>query len=319
MHKKYLIGVDIGGTAVKMGLFSAEGALLQKNSFKTPKNYSETLKNVAETAVDMLKAHAASVDEVIGMGVGVPGPVDESGVVHGCVNLGWGDVPVVKLLENLCPIKAAAQNDANTAALGELWQGAGKDSESFFIFTLGTGVGGAAVLNKQLWHGFHGGGGEIGHLRVDYDETDLCTCGQTGCLEQFSSATGLVRITRRMLKNGAESTLSIYDLDAKRIFDAFLQGDETAKKAVSIMVSRLSQAISELTVILDPETVIIGGGVSQAGEPLIELIRRQYQKAAYKDMKDTKIVLSALGNDAGIYGGAYLALKSFWHAKRQRG
>lgn len=206
--KKYAFGVDIGGTTCKIGFFDTNGTLLDKWEIKTntENNGESILSDVAKAVDNKLAQEAISKDDVQGIGIGVPGPVDSQGVVHRCVNLGWGVVNVAEELGNLTGLKIKVGNDANVAALGEMWQGGAKGSKDVIMVTLGTGVGGGIIVDGKVVAGFNGAGGEIGHITVNNDEIEACNCGQYGCLEQYTSATGIVRLAKRKLAKSTEET-----------------------------------------------------------------------------------------------------------------
>ena len=313
MTKNYLFGIDIGGTSVKLGFFDENGELLHKRSFKSAETSEKVIEDCRKNIADVMAQFNVTAEQVIGAGIGVPGPVDKKGVVHGCVNMGWGDVELTSELSRLCGIKTVAQNDANVAALGEYWRGAGSGRESMLMVTLGTGVGGAMVINGEILAGAHNTGGELGHICINRDETLVCTCKKTGCLEQYASATAIVRMAKEEIAKpeNADSAINDGEITAKRVFDLSQQGDKAAQNVIAKMTDSLGFGLSIATTICDPELIVLGGGVSLAGEPLLKLVREQYDKHSYKDMKDTEIALSTLFADAGIYGAAYMALCEF--------
>lgn len=305
-------GVDIGGTSVKMGLFSMEKGLLEKWQIpsRSDGNSAVMLAEIADSLLEKIAEKRLAPSEICGVGVGAPGPVDAQGVVHVCVNLGWGRVALKSDLEALCGLTVHAENDANVAALGELWQGAAKGCNSMVLVTLGTGVGGAVVLNGRLIKGAHGCAGEVGHICVCSDETVLCSCGRRGCLEQYASASGLVRLAEKMISSGKETKLTAEKLNAKAIFSAAQAGDAVAHMAIDQMAKFLGSALADIAAVCDPQVIVIGGGVSQAGEPLRAATERHYRSMAFGDMANTPIKIAALQNDAGIWGAAGLLLNS---------
>lgn len=311
----YGFGVDIGGTTIKMGFFEESGKLLDKWEIVTNKenNGRFILSDVAKAVDNKLAQEQISKEEVIGIGIGVPGPVNSEGIVNGCVNLGWGRCNVAEELSALTGMKVKAGNDANVAALGEMWQGGAKGSENVIMVTLGTGVGGGVIVGGRVIAGSHGAGGEIGHITVNEDEIEACNCGQYGCLEQYASATGIVRMAKRKLAKTTEQTslkeVSETDLSAKLIFDEAKAGDRIAGELVEELGSILGSALSNIACVADPEVIVIGGGVSKAGSILIDTIRKHYAETSFHACRDTRFELAGLGNDAGIYGCMQLILQ----------
>lgn len=304
--KKYAFGVDIGGTTCKIGFFETSGTLLDKWEIKTntENNGEMILSDVAKAVDNKLAQEGISRDDVQGIGVGVPGPVRSDGVVNRCVNLGWGMVNVAEELGALTGLQVKAGNDANVAALGELWQGGAKGSRDAVMVTLGTGVGGGIIVDGKVVAGFNGAGGEIGHITVNNDEIEPCNCGQYGCLEQYASATGIVRMAKRKLAKTAEETgLSKYEnLTAKDVFDEAKAGDAVAMDVVEEICGILGAALSNIACVVNPEVIVIGGGVSKAGDILIKTIQEHYIETSFHACRDTRFALAVLGNDAGMYG-----------------
>ena len=308
---KYCFGVDIGGTTVKIGLFTTEGELLEKWEIKTrTENKGEAiLPDIAESLKRKMEEKGLAVQEMSGIGIGIPAPVDAKGVVQNTANLGWGYKEVKREMEELTGLPVEAGNDANVAALGEMWLGAGKGRENMIMVTLGTGVGGGVIVNGRPLVGAHGAGGEIGHLCVNYEETEHCGCGKTGCLEQYASATGIARLARKRLeKDDADTVLRGRHLSAKSVFDALKEGDKVAEEIVEEFGEYLGHALANLAAVTDPAVIVIGGGVSRAGEILMGYVEKNFQKKAFFSNKDTEFVLATLGNDAGICGAAKLIL-----------
>lgn len=310
--KKYAFGVDIGGTTCKIGFFETSGKLLDKWEIKTntANNGESILSDVAQAVDNKLAQEGISKDEVQGIGIGVPGPVKSNGVVNRCVNLGWGVVNVEDGLGNLTGLKVKAGNDANVAALGEMWQGGAKGSRDVVMVTLGTGVGGGIIIDGKVVAGFNGAGGEIGHITVNNDEIEACNCGQYGCLEQYTSATGIVRVAKRKLDKSADETSlrSIENLTAKDIFDAAKANDAVALGLVDEVCQILGAALSNIACVVNPEIIVIGGGVSKAGDILLDSIQKHFAESAFHACRDTKFALAGLGNDAGMYGCVQMLL-----------
>ena len=308
---KYCFGVDIGGTTVKLGLFTTDGEIVDKWEIKTrTENQGEAvLPDIAEALKEKLEEKKIDRDEVEGFGVGVPAAVNTEGVVQNTANLGWGYKEVKREMEELSGMRAEIGNDANVAALGEMWLGAGKGRKNIVMVTLGTGVGGGIIIDGKPLVGAHGAGGEIGHLCVNYEETDHCGCGNTGCLEQYASATGITRLANiRLAKDDAKSVLREQEVSAKTVFDAVKAGDAVAKEIAEEFGKYLGHAMANLAAVADPSAIVIGGGVSKAGEVLIEYVEKNFKERAFFANKDTEFVLATLGNDAGICGAAKLIL-----------
>ncbi|MCI9681452.1 MAG: ROK family glucokinase [Lachnospiraceae bacterium] len=309
--KKYCFGADIGGTTVKLGLFDTEGNVLDKWEIKThtENEGSAILPDTAAAILAKIEERKLNPEEVAGIGVGVPGPVSADGIVPHTANLGWGYKEVTKELSERTGLPCKAGNDANVAALGEMWMGGAKGHKDVLLLTLGTGVGGGIIVDGKILIGAHGAGGEIGHIHVEDQIEEHCGCGNQGCLEQFASATGIARLARVALAESEEpSLLREGEVTAKAVFDALKEGDELAKRVVERFGKYLGTAISVMAGILDPEVIVIGGGVSKAGWILLDYIRKYYKPYAYKSSKDTEFALAQLGNDAGIYGCAKLIL-----------
>lgn len=304
--KKYGFGVDVGGTTIKMGFFETSGKLIDKWEIKTDtSNGGENiLSDIAKAIDNKLAQEGISKNDVQGVGVGVPGPVNSKGIVLKCVNLGWGVFNVEEELASLTGLKVKAGNDANVAALGEMWQGAGKGSEDMVMVTLGTGVGGGIIVDGKVIAGANGAGGEIGHITVNNDEIEACNCGQYGCLEQYTSATGIVRMAKRKLaKTDEETSLrAVEELSAKTIFDEAKKGDKIAGELVEELGKILGGTLSNIAAVTNPAVIVIGGGVSKAGQILIDTIHKHFTESVFHACKDTRFVLAGLGNDAGMYG-----------------
>lgn len=309
--KKYVIGVDIGGTTVKLGLFHLNGEVLDKWEIKTrTENGGERiLPDVAASIDERLKEKGISKEEVSGVGCGIPGPINEEGIVPHTANLGWGYKEVTKELEALTGLPCKGGNDANVAALGEMWKGGAEGYHNVIMVTLGTGVGGGIIIGGKIVAGSHGAGGEIGHLHVDDDIPGKCGCGNQGCLEQVASATGIVNLAMRALKDSeAPSILRQGEVSAKTVFDAVKAGDALAMEVAECFGKYLGTALANIAAVVDPQAIVIGGGVSKAGPVLLTYIEKYYQKYCFKSCQDTRFVLATLGNDAGIYGSAKLVL-----------
>lgn len=306
--KKYIFGVDLGGTTVKMGLFLSSGELLHTWEIptRTEKGGKYILGDIADSVIETLREREISKDDVEGIGIGVPGPVGADGTVFKCVNLGWGVFNVADRLQELTGLKVKAGNDANVAALGEMWQGGGKGCHSIVMITLGTGIGGGIILNGEILSGTNGAAGEVGHIPVWDDETEMCGCGKRGCLEQYGSATGIVRVAKRYLKAHDEpSILRQYDdFTAKEVCDAAKENDAIAIEILDLVGKILGKALACISCVVNTEAFVIGGGVSRAGSVLLDPIEKYFKEYAFHAARDTEFKLATLGNNAGIYGGA---------------
>lgn len=310
---KVCIGIDLGGTTAKIGLLSVNGVILDK--WEVPTRLEESgvhiLPDIAASVLAYLEAHGIAHEQVAGAGIGVPGPVTPDGNVNVCVNLGWENVnPEQELSRLLGGIYAKAGNDANLAALGEMWQGGGKGYKNLMLFTLGTGVGGGVVIDEKVVAGFRGMGGEIGHIVVNFEEPDRCNCHNYGCLEQYASATGIVKEMKRALLR--EDTPSVLrdraSFSCKDVLDAAKAQDALALSLVDRCMRYLAIAMHYVTHITDPEIFVIGGGVSRAGQFLLDIIEAHYKKLTVMGKGRARLGLATLGNDAGMYGAARLIL-----------
>ena len=312
--KEYCFGIDVGGTTVKMGLFTTEGELLDKWEIPTRKEDGGAyiLNDVAASVEAKLAEKNIEKEDVAGAGIGVPGPTLDTGYVSICVNLGWKDKNPANELSELLSIPVKAGNDANVAALGEMWKGGGEGYLDVVLLTLGTGVGGGIIINGEIAPSHRGVGGELGHITVNPDEEATCNCGNHGCLEQYASATGVVRIAKKLLAASKEesSLRTLETVTAKDVFDAAKAGDHLAVEAVEVLGKYLGLVVANVALTVDPDVFVIGGGVSKAGQVLIDVITKYYHKFA-KIIGDNKakVVLAKLGNDAGIYGAARMVLK----------
>ena len=311
--KQYVFGIDLGGTTVKMGLFSVSGTLLDKWEIptRTEDGGKFILTDIALSMNESLERHGIDHNDLAGAGIGVPGAVLDESYVKPCVNLnGWGGFDVAERFSALCccPVKVA--NDANAAALGEMWQGGGKGSSNMVLVTLGTGVGGGVIVEGKLLTGIHGSGGEIGHLKINSEEEVVCGCGKRGCLEQYVSATGIVNQAKRFLSScDTPSELrKLSSFSAKDVLDLAKSGDAVAAHVAAAFGEILGRALAIVSCVCDPEVFVLGGGVSKAGQYLIDLVQPAFLKHAFPATEPTRFGLAILGNDAGIYGAAKLIL-----------
>ena len=309
--KNYVFGIDVGGTTVKCGLFTVKGELLEKWEIptRTENNGAAILPDVAETVLKKISEKNLDKEEVAGIGIGVPGPVNDKGVVLKAVNLGWGIMDVNEILGGLTGLAVQAGNDANVAALGEMWRGGGQGFQNMVLVTLGTGVGGGVILGGRILTGATGAAGEIGHIHIEDKEADTCGCGNHGCLEQYASATGIVRLAKRRLDaDNKDSVLRQGEVSAKTVFDAVKAGDEVACEIAEQFGQYLGKGLAAIAAVVNPEAFVIGGGVSKAGDILCQYITKYYEKYAFHGCKNAQFKLATLGNDAGIYGAAKLVL-----------
>ena len=309
---KYGFGVDLGGTTVKIAFFDQTGTMLDKWEIPTvtANNGSQILPDIAASVLNYLEDKKISREQIIGIGIGVPGPVDDAGVVNRCGNLGWGVFNVHTALGELTGFPVKAGNDANVAALGEAWKGGAVGCDNMVLATFGTGVGGGIVVNGKPVNGIHGAAGEIGHVVVERDEKEPCTCGKYGCVEMYCSATGVVRLAkRRMAQDQRHSVLrEIDNLTCKDVFDAGNRGDALALDVLEQVYTYMGQFLAAVCCVTDPEVVVLGGGVSKAGQPLLEGAKRYFDKYIFHASASIRFALATLGNDAGAYGAFKLIL-----------
>lgn len=303
----YYVGVDVGGTTIKLGLFSDAGELLEK--WDIPTSTENDGEGILPDIVDSIEAKRAERGgNIKGIGVGIPGPITDDGVVLKCANFGWGVFNVRNALAGLTGVgNVRVANDANVAALGEMWKGGGRGYDSIVMVTLGTGCGGGIIYNGRVLTGTKGAGGEIGHIKVEKNETETCGCGNRGCLEQYVSAPGIVRMAKRGLRE--DSCLNgMEEFTAKDVFDGAKAGDAYCLEIVDRFGRYLGTALSNIAHVVDPEAFVIGGGVSAAGGIILDVVEKYYAENAMYALKDTKFCLAELGNDAGIYGAVRMVL-----------
>ena len=308
---KYCFGADVGGTTIKLGLFTVDGEILDKWEIitRTENEGESILQDIAMALKEKIQEKAIPAEEVIGIGMGIPAPVNSEGIVRKTANLGWGYKEVTKELTELTGLPSKGGNDANVAALGEMWKGAAAGHKSGVMVTLGTGVGGGVIINGKIVTGAHGAGGEIGHIHVDDEVPGTCGCGNHGCLEHVASANGIVRLAKWMLEqNAVKTVLDPETMSAREIWDAVKAGDPFACEVAERFGKYLGLALSAVAGTADPEVFVIGGGMSRAGQIVIDYIQKYYMKYAFPSCKDTQIVLATLGNDAGICGAAKMVL-----------
>ena len=312
---KYGFGIDLGGTTVKIAYFDENGTMLEKWEIPTvtENGGAQILPDIAASVKGYLAANKIPDSDIMGLGIGVPGPVNGQGVVNRCVNLGWGVFNISETLSELTGFPVKAGNDANVAAMGEFWKGGGQGFKNVVFVTLGTGVGGGIIIDGNLLHGTHGAGAEIGHMVLNKYETAKCGCGKQGCVEQYCSATGIVRMAnQRLAKDEAPSSLrENQEVTCKDIFDAGKAGDTVALEILDTYYDCMGQFLGTLCSVINPETVVLGGGVSKAGQVLIDGLMPYFKKYVFHGASDVKFSLASLGNDAGAYGAFKLAVDAF--------
>ncbi|ATD30209.1 ROK family glucokinase [Macrococcoides bohemicum] len=311
-----ILAADIGGTTCKLGVLDETLEILHKWEIptKTENNGESILKNVYDSFVVNAKHKNYKMEDVLGIGLGIPGPIDfKTGVVNGAINLNWhGKINIKEQFEKLSGLPVYVDNDANVATLGEKFKGAGQNEPDVICVTLGTGVGGGIISNNELVHGHNGSGGELGHFKVDFKERFQCNCGKKGCLETVASATGVVNLSYHyyaelQFQTVIEDAIKNRTLQAKMVFDAAKAGDEFATYVIKKVARNLAYALSIFSVVTNPKYIIIGGGVSKAGNFLIQHIEDVYREITFTPAtQGTKIVTATLGNDAGIIGAAGL-------------
>lgn len=313
---KYIYGIDIGGTTVKMGLFDEKGDMLEKWEIVTRKenNGENILPDIVKSIKEKNTEKSIETDDILGIGMGVPGPITEDGRVLKCANLGWGIFSVADEMSKLTGVeKVKVGNDANVAALGEQWRGGGRGFDNIVMVTLGTGVGGGIIMDGKILTGENGAAGEIGHITVNPKETLTCGCGCKGCLEQYSSATGVIRMAKERLEASDKPSelrkFAADEIDGKEVFDAYKAGDELAAEAVNEFAIYLGMGLGNVASVVDTQAFVIGGGLSKNGPVVIDIVKEQYKKNVMFALKNTEFRLAELGNDAGMYGAVRMVLQ----------
>ena len=313
---KYIYGIDIGGTTVKMGLFDEKGDMLEKWEIVTRKenNGENILPDIVKSIKEKNTEKSIETDDILGIGMGVPGPITEDGRVLKCANLGWGIFSVADEMSKLTGVeKVKVGNDANVAALGEQWRGGGRGFDNIVMVTLGTGVGGGIIMDGKILTGENGAAGEIGHITVNPKETLTCGCGCKGCLEQYSSATGVIRMAKERLEASDKPSelrkFAADEIGVKEVFDAYKAGDELAAEAVNEFAIYLGMGLGNVASVVDTQAFVIGGGLSKNGPVVIDIVKEQYKKNVMFALKNTEFRLAELGNDAGMYGAVRMVLQ----------
>lgn len=310
----YVIGIDLGGTNLKAGLVDKGGKITHHLSIKTDYNADPQAisDQIFELIDEIIKEAHVKKSDIIGVGLGSPGLIDKKGeTIIFSPNLPrWRNIPIKLLVTERFSMPCVLENDANAAAWGEKWVGAGKDVRSLVMLTLGTGIGGGIVIDNKLWRGANNVAAEIGHMIIQMDGPK-CSCGNNGCIEAYASATAMVRRFKELLKSGVSSSLKdSREITAKMINDAAFQGDKASLDVIEETGRYLGIALVNVMHILNPEMIVLTGGMIGSGELLMNPIRQvTKQKAFEASYKDTKIVFSQLGNDAGIIGAAGCLLK----------
>ena len=312
---KYGFGVDLGGTTVKIAYFDETGTMLDKWEIPTvtADGGRRILPDIAASIGKYRQEKSIRDEDLLGIGIGVPGPVDSRGVINKCVNLGWGVFNIHEELGRLTGLKVIAGNDANVAAMGEFWKGGGQGCGNMVFITLGTGVGGGIIVEGRLLYGAHGSGAELGHMVLNREETAVCGCGKRGCVEQYCSATGIVRLANlRLSRDEAPSALrALEQITCKDIFDAAKAGDAVANEILDRYYAYMGEFLGSLCSVVDPEVVVLGGGVSKAGDVLLKGIEPYFHQYVFHAASAVRFALASLGNDAGAYGAFKLAVDAF--------
>ena len=309
---QYVFGVDIGGTTVKLGFFDVEGNLLDKWEIptRTEGEGSHILPDIADSIQAKIAEKNIATEVIAGVGVGAPGPIDSDGVIHKAVNLGWGTFNVCETMEEILHMPVRAGNDVNVAAMGEMWKGGGQGYDNVVMVALGTGVGGGIIVDGKILTGATGAGGEVGHIHVENEETEVCGCGNKGCFEQYTSATGIARLARKRLAESDKDSIlrQVENVTAKDVFDAVKEKDSLAMEVAAEFGKYMGEGLAMIACVVNPEVIVIGGGVSKAGEVLIDYVKPHYERTVFHGSRNAKFALATLGNDAGIYGAAKMVL-----------
>ncbi len=311
---KYAIGVDVGGTFIKFGLVNEDGVIVAKDKIPTRREDVDPMLyyDIRDAVNAILEKAGVDAGDCLGIGIGLPGVVLSDGQLLGLTNINIGAVNIVSIMEEITGMHVRAANDANLAALGEMWVGGGSGYKDIVLLTLGTGLGGGVVVNGKLLFGTDGAGGEIGHLPIvePEDEPLACGCGKHGCLEQYASATGIVRMARRVLEASDKPSMlrDMEDLSAKNIKEAAKSGDELAIEVIERVCKILGKGLATVACVTNPQAFILGGGVAIGGEIIADTTKKYFQQYCYFPAKETPILLATLGNDAGLIGAARLAM-----------
>ncbi|MBX4268860.1 ROK family protein [Clostridium estertheticum] len=310
------IGIDLGGTNIAIGIVDENGKIIHEESCETrsEREPQELIDDMIALVLKVLDEYHMQLNEITAIGVGIPGLADKDGNVIFCVNLGWRNVPLRKMLEDALHTPVYIDNDATVAALAEYESGSMQNCKSGLMLTLGTGIGGGIIINGEIYSGFNGVGSELGHTVIGENFYN-CNCGRNGCLETFASSTAIIKYTKKLIMEMNEPTTitenvegNIDNLNAKIIFDCAKKGDKIAALAVDRLIKYLGIGIINIVNFIDPEIIVLGGGIAGAGQYLLDLITKEVlANKYYKDLPIAKIVLAQLGNKAGVIGAAMVA------------
>lgn len=314
----YFLGVDLGGTKILTALADEEGTVLARKKMPTEANkgLEHVLENIHTSIKKVLDESGVKVKDIVSMGVGSPGPLDvDKGIIYLAPNLGWENVPITSLLEEKTGIKVILENDANAAALGEKWFGAGQDVDNLIYVTVSTGIGGGIIINKEIYRGANAGAGEVGHMVIDPDGP-LCGCGNRGCFETLASGTALVRKGRKAVEKGKDTILKklsggdINTIDGALIAKAARMKDSVALKIWDEIGEYLGIGLANLLNIFNPEMIILGGGVMKAGDLIMEPMLKSLKARAFKEaFQSVEIKKAELGDDTGVIGAITVAMR----------
>lgn len=312
---KYGFGIDIGSSTVRFAFFDETGKLLHKWSIPTPSEYgsAQVLPGIADELEQYMNSNRLTEDDILGVGVGIPGPVNSGGTVNRCVNMGWGVFNIDRNLSGLTGLKVVSSNIANMAALGESWKGCCKGCKDVFYVAMNTGIGGAIISNGHLVQGAHGGGGEVGHMIVNRQETESCTCGSKGCVEQYCSPFGIVRVAKRHLASVGHTTSTLRfrrHLSHVDVFQAAASGDKTAKEILDKVCQYAGEMIANVCCVTNPGTIVLGGELCKYGPQILDGTARYFRKYAFHANREVRFELAALGEDAPLIGAFKLVLDS---------
>ena len=309
------VGIDIGGTGIQVGIINEQYQIISEGSIPTRRDlsFSEQVKQIADCVIATASSAGISTEDIESVGVGIPGIASQSGEIIKCTNMGWNHVPFREVFTQFLNKPVLIENDANVAALAESIVGVSAGTSSSVFITIGTGIGSGIILNGKIWSGAHGIGGELGHVILSLNGVP-CTCGNNGCLERYCSATALIRIAREAVSEHPDS-LMLTSLDndpsrieAKTVFDCAHKNDETALAVYREFISNLAQAIGSVVNLIDPEVIVLGGGVSKAGHYLLDPLRAEFPRhVIFRDQPLPELKLAVLGPEAGIIGAAMLS------------
>lgn len=312
---RYGFGIDVGSSIIKFGYFDEYGTLLHKWSIPTPLQYgsNEVLPSIADQIEDYMNENRILEDEIIGIGVGIPGPVNSSGTVNKCVNLGWGVFNIDRTLSGLTGLNVASGNIANMAALGESWKGSGKGCRDMVFIAMNTGLGGAVISNGQMVRGAHGGGGEFGHMAVNRQETESCTCGNKGCLEQYFSPFGIVRVAKRQLASSMTPSSIRFKrhLTHDQVLQAAAEGDRVAKEVVEKVCQYAGEMLANISCVTNPDTIVLGGELCRYPKTILETLPKYFHKYAFHANREVRFEMASLGADSALVGAFKLALDTY--------